>query len=79
MTRNKWPLILRKIITMGDFKYLIKLAYYSCFLVVILGLSQNKIAEDYLADAIDGDEYLKKIINGDSKYSFIKHGTKYSL
>lgn len=62
---------------MEDCKCLIKLTYYSYFLVVILGLSQNKIAEDYLADGIDGDEYLKKIINGDSKYTIIKHGTKY--
>lgn len=49
---------------------------YSRFLVVILGLLQNTIAtaiaEDYLEGAIDGDEYLKKIINGESKYSIIK-------
>lgn len=47
---------------------------YSRFLVVILGLLQNTIAEDYLKQAIDGDVYIKerKFIDGLSKYTITK-------
>lgn len=59
--------------TMEDCKRLNILTAYSCFLVIILGPLQNTVAEDYLEGAIDGDEYLKQIIDGDRKYSIIRY------
>lgn len=64
---------------MGVCKRLNILTAYSRFLVVILGFLQKTIAEDYLEGAIDGDEYLKQIINGERKYSIIKQTSLYSL
>lgn len=70
---------MKEIKTMGEFKRLNILTVYSRFFLVILGLLQNTIAEDYLEGAIDGEEYLKQIINGDRKYSIIQQASINSL
>lgn len=64
---------------MEYFKRLNILTAYSSFLVIILGLLQSTIAADYLEGAIDGDEYLRQIIDGDRKYSIIKQSSYYSF